>query len=797
MATPAIARRSEPYSSSELATTAVTFTADRTIADKAVDTYLHLSDTVLHADIPVANSLAHETASRASTPRPSISPLSTASKPNKSPITTRDMAVAESDAVEDFEVYDAHGIADAEVGLERDDRSSSLSDPEDDQDEEGTQNGGGGAIAGKSLPSAQRLLDVDSEAETERLEQTPQKLRKHADSIGRTPSKLNQAATMDDELSDPPSPLPIRAGAASSTSTIGTAGKKRKRSQSADSSLTSAASDLAESPRKRSHESPVEPEAQQEEEDTTMNGIVVPAVEEGVEDTTVQEELQDIPLHAAIKGSKGKKGKQKTRKKEAGAELMSEHLEVAEVEVEPSEETAAKKEEQQKQKTAATSVFEDVAKQFTAFRERQNNERIATLTAELNLLSQPDSEHPEYLQQVACINARRDKQIRKAHAYYHYRSTATRQRTLGDRSQLQSQYFQQVRELRDEVLEALGKDWNDIQSERRQQHQEEDEAYIYKFPAKKSAQIRQQAKYNQEVSVLGGIAKYVGFPAAPDIKGAEGERMEDDFKSMKIAKRVQQPTVHRQVSQQILYPSIPTVSAQNERLAHEQFIEQNAWAQPQRPIHTHGTPNLTHTPDWAEPGPHSSARNVIRNISGQIPVGGSANRSPFMTPMPQKQRAPVEHSSSGTVAVGSDGVEMPSSVLAAPPTADRMHFVQQQGVGSGQVSPLMVNKYRQNGTELTGYRNMSGMSGASTIDAPLGSAEKGAGGREQYQLQTGNKSLPALLSEISAPRQMFDAGQMHRHGEERREKYPGAGYRLREGVFGTPAPMQSTANLPP
>ena len=70
---------------------------------------------------------------------------------------------------------------------------------------------------------------------------------------------------------------------------------------------------------------------------------------------------------------------------------------------------------------------------------------------------------------------------------------------------------------------------------RRQQHQEGEERFLYKLPSKKSAQIRQQAKYNQEVSVLSGVAKYVGFPAAPNISGVEGSGLEDDFKAMRVS----------------------------------------------------------------------------------------------------------------------------------------------------------------------------------------------------------------------------------------------------------------------
>ncbi|KAI7641003.1 hypothetical protein KC318_g22020, partial [Hortaea werneckii] len=191
---------------------------------------------------------------------------------------------------------------------------------------------------------------------------------------------------------------------------------------------------------------------------------------------------------------------------------------------------------------------------------------------------------------------------------------------------------------------------------------------------------------------------------------------------------------------------MPPLAAQNERLtkeqerlAHEQFIEQNAWAQPQRLTHHHGTPNLTHTDNWAEQpagGAHASARNLGRSLNAPNASGRTA--SPFATPLPQNRSQPLDQSSSaGTVAMGSDGQEAPSSVLAAPPTSERMHtFAGSQG------SPLMVNKQRhlpqqqqsQNGdttTEGTGgwrnFSNMSGVSGTSTIDAPPDSAEKARG----------------------------------------------------------------------
>ncbi len=115
--------------------------------------------------------------------------------------------------------------------VDEDNRSSSLSEPDEDDDLLDDGDALGDDMTEAEGQGARKDLEADSEAETERLDQTPQKLRKNADALGRTPSKLSQAATAEDELSDPPSPIPLEPGAASSTSTIATAGKYRLRTE--------------------------------------------------------------------------------------------------------------------------------------------------------------------------------------------------------------------------------------------------------------------------------------------------------------------------------------------------------------------------------------------------------------------------------------------------------------------------------------------------------------------------------------------------------------------------------------
>jgi hypothetical protein len=482
----------------------------------------------------------HHTPARTPTPRPSISPLSTASKaPRGSPIATRDATMREVELEHlGAEALEAADHPEAEIGDIPDDRSSSLSEPEDvDDEDEGLSYVANGA-RGHNLPPAQKTLEVDSEAETERLEESPQKLRQHADNIGRTPSKLSKAAGIEDDLSEPPSPLPAGPGAASSTSTIETVGKaspgpaestrstggacdanatdpgqKRKRSDADDSPLTSEESDIEQSPRKRSHGPATHPLEDEIAQSTEPNGVDY-AHEVGEMEVADIAEPEDIEVPAALplKGLKGKRGRKPGRKPKVQGD--NEEADIADLALgaegdEISADAGPKSEEELKQK--------------------------GSVEHELQLLNQPDCIHPEFLRQVSCIDDRRAKQVREAKAYYRYRMQSVRERTLGERAQLHSQYFQTARELRENMLYELGEDWYGIQKERRQQHQEGEERFLYKLPSKKSAQIRQQAKYNQEVSVLSGIAKYVGFPAAPNISGVEGSRLEDDFKAMRVS----------------------------------------------------------------------------------------------------------------------------------------------------------------------------------------------------------------------------------------------------------------------
>lgn len=199
-------------------------------------------------------------------------------------------------------------------------------------------------------------------------------------------------------------------------------------------------------------------------------------------------------------------------------------------------------------KKAAMDMISGIEKDLTAFRERYVdvfdhlqtrlthfryvNEQLVQVNRDLDLLER--NVHPIFLAQLKCLDEYRDEKIRYETVNLRYRQQALATKTVAERTQLHSQFFQDVRKERDEALEKCYKDYNALQKDRRRWGSDETNCN-YLYNPKRSQQIQQQASYNLEVSILSGIAKHVGFPAAPDINGLPTSEIEADFQAMTVS----------------------------------------------------------------------------------------------------------------------------------------------------------------------------------------------------------------------------------------------------------------------
>ncbi|KAK0734895.1 Sds3-like-domain-containing protein [Lasiosphaeria miniovina] len=267
---------------------------------------------------------------------------------------------------------------------------------------------------------------------------------------------------------------------------------------------------------------------------------------------------------------------------------------------------AAHKEEELERKKAAWEELTAIEKQFNSFRDRRlYQERLDQLDQEEASLTSDNPTHPEYLAMLQCLEERREERIRISSLELQFRMSVLNGRAVAERAQILSQYYQSIRESREEVLEELGQEWYDIQQERRRFANTIPD-YGIRFPTTKPQTIRQAVAYNREVSVLSGFAKHVGFPAAPAISGVSDDQLESDLDAIH---RMREPPSR---------PSINTSQAnfhqgftaglpfgRNLGPAGEQFIESTPWANPNHPSH------------------HLQRQNSQQEASIQTPFSGS------------------------------------------------------------------------------------------------------------------------------------------------------------------------------
>lgn len=163
---------------------------------------------------------------------------------------------------------------------------------------------------------------------------------------------------------------------------------------------------------------------------------------------------------------------------------------------------------------------------------RLYKDRLQTLEDEEQSLLADVPTHPEYVNMKQCIDDRLNQKLQESSTEYDLKITAHERRAVAQRAQIWSQFFQAVRERREHALETLNKKWYDVQTARRSAHSLPD--YGLLFPKDPMHRVRNAVAYNTEVSTLAGIAKYEGFPAGPELKGASISEVEDDLSIIEV-----------------------------------------------------------------------------------------------------------------------------------------------------------------------------------------------------------------------------------------------------------------------
>jgi len=161
-----------------------------------------------------------------------------------------------------------------------------------------------------------------------------------------------------------------------------------------------------------------------------------------------------------------------------------------------------------------------------------------------------DGTHPELILMARSVEERRDQKTHAADVLLRHQREAQERHIVATKAAIHSQYYQEVRQLREDALSKVNTMWFAIHRERRAADTNVNGIYIvilkiqtttnyytdfvFKIPKQLSTQYRHRAAYNKEVSLLSGIAKYVGFPAAPEIQGASLDDTRSDLEAMGV-----------------------------------------------------------------------------------------------------------------------------------------------------------------------------------------------------------------------------------------------------------------------
>lgn len=302
--------------------------------------------------------------------------------------------------------------------------------------------------------------------------------------------------------------------------------------------------------------------------------------------------------------------------------------------------------------------------------DRIYDERIAKLDRELEQLTSPEPTHPEYLRQLECVQRYRDAKIKYEQNLFRYRLQSLLNKSLAERAQIHSTYFQRIRDAREKHSSAVSKQFYAIQHDRFKTEDFSPHHYI-PFPTRRSQQIAQQTAYNQEVSIMSGVAKYVGFPAAPSLEGARPSEIEEDLEKMGVSLSFSEYSRKTGADARLFQisldnrPSMGTSagisrggmsSGLPRNTADEAFLEQNPWANPQYALHyqqTHRQPTGTTNPtSFTTPAaqkrvvdinaPNGSASTIAENASA---ANSSAANTPYGTEQDPRSHGPGQFNS--------------------------------------------------------------------------------------------------------------------------------------------------------
>lgn len=286
-------------------------------------------------------------------------------------------------------------------------------------------------------------------------------------------------------------------------------------------------------------------------------------------------------------------------------------------------------EERAKMRRDAMEKLREIEVQFATLRSTLYEEKSHQLEKEIELVN--SGEHPNLNEKAEQNVTRHQKRIRLADALLVRKKAEIDIEFKAKRFAAFSQHAQDRQKLRAFLLSRTSAEWFQIHREKRILDMAVPD-YGYMVSDRPAEQVKYRLEYEMEVSLLAGLKKYVGFPAAPPVSSATKEDIVADLGAMDIsssrqltvgsvAPQMQTPTVSVQ-PQHPLSPSLPPLSQQpyspplpSQHLYQLQYSIQQA---PKLPPHHHHHHHHHHIQPLH--GIHNSQPNLSQTSQSQLPA---------------------------------------------------------------------------------------------------------------------------------------------------------------------------------
>ncbi|KAK9446846.1 Sds3-like protein [Limtongia smithiae] len=155
---------------------------------------------------------------------------------------------------------------------------------------------------------------------------------------------------------------------------------------------------------------------------------------------------------------------------------------------------------------------------------------MARLQAEIEMCV--DGTHPELAAVLDQIVRARDERVQLASAHRKYRRRCIARQTRSSRVHIHQQFYKNTAAARAQLIMDTTSKWYRITKERRIMDASVP-CYGYRIPEKKPTQQRHRWQQYNEIAILSGVSKYIGFPAAPAIKSASTEEVAEDMDALR------------------------------------------------------------------------------------------------------------------------------------------------------------------------------------------------------------------------------------------------------------------------